>query len=266
MEDTLDTYSISKKLIATNNLKPQEYSKLLESNAYEAFISLLNNHEISYNIGNYLFKAEQPLGEKAIRIFYKFVSEKTPVIYVCYTNVCHVMTSSRMVQGIWAFPNEQIANKWKNEMLKMNNYVNNSHLIQLPLAKIVNSKKYPSVFIDPYYETDRSNFVNHYLETHQEEVKEYRKMKLMHNLRVHKIAKEELAKIAILPNKSHLFEAMAEYNNDADQYIANKLATDIDHDPQTVKVLLKRARGLNERFYELHSDYSSANKLREKFK
>ena len=70
MEDTLDTYSISKKLIATNNLKPQEYSKLLESNAYEAFISLLNNHEISYNIGNYLFKAEQPLGEKAIRILY----------------------------------------------------------------------------------------------------------------------------------------------------------------------------------------------------
>ncbi len=250
----LDNYSLEFKMLNTGTIESRFYSKILNSGECDSAISVLNVLPASYDVHHILFKANTDLGFKTIELFYNFLINNNPnFVYVEYTNVMSPDHCRRIVQNVWQFKNYRLVRKWLPKMRKdaATNGTRYTHIAKLP--KKINSKHPTSGFKDFYWDRDRLDYVNKYVRNHAEEYHMLKLLQIQHALKVQKISSEEITAIAKLPNRSELFTAMINYNNDVQLFINKRQASNLDN-KAVVKELKREQRGLSDRFFELHTE------------
>lgn len=163
LESTLETYSIKRNFldIANDSLNVRR-----RHGERTMIISAANDYDVSYNNQDSLFRAGNDKGNRFIEALYETIPTKDKVIYLLYTNRFTVNHTSRMMQDLWAFPSQKEANKFIDEMTDMEKWVQNSHLIKLPVKLNFVGTKWIASLHDPHYADDRYKFVENYLANH----------------------------------------------------------------------------------------------------
>lgn len=228
---------------------------------HDMLVSIFNDHDVSYHSNEYLFHADNAVGQRLWQSVYDILPSDKPIVYVLYTNIYAPLQNKRAVQGIWAFKNQEQVSKFLPEMTEMLTWVDNSHLFKLPIKPNFTSKNWQQEFIDTYFITERHNYVENYLRKHHLQGKTKEQIELDQKLAVKHLSNEFLSSLAQKKSDiGHLIKAN-EYNTRVDNFLKKK------HDSKNQKQLIPEARRLRHEYksffggIETKADLSALNQL-----
>ena len=246
IQKTLDNYSISHSIKDDMSLEyivhGASRGRHDESNM---LISIFNDYDVSYSTGEYLFKTDKALGKRLISSLYDNLSKKNKVVYIEYSNVFRPLQNQRIMQNMWAFPNQATADKFMPQMINELTWIKHTHLFKLPEKPDFNQDSWSDGFLDTYFDQEREHYTKNYLAKHHYDYKTRADRELAELLDVKHLSNEFLDSLG--QHKSDLgeFARALEYNERVDKFI---------RDRKNKKTNIKK---LKLRATRLHHEYNS---------
>lgn len=146
---TLDTYDIGHKM---THILIHESHRGFRSHKSECnmVLDLFNDYEMANDVDHYLFKANKDIGLRIIpELDQKF--HKRYSMYIVYTDLYRTFTATRMVQGVWVFPDKDSEEKFFPKIQECAEVLPNSYIFKMPSNLDFSNRDWIKSFEDKHF-------------------------------------------------------------------------------------------------------------------